>query len=84
MKDTKRIPIIMKAVQELWENNPDLRFGQLVNLISVADTGEAKALFYMEDDVLAKKLKKITVELAEYDNRKATALTSSESHRRSL
>ena len=55
MRDPKRIPEILKLLQECWENVPDWRFGQLIeNLkryIGYAD------LFYVEDDKFVQYIK---------------------------
>ena len=55
MRDPKRIPEILKLLQECWENVPDWRFGQLIeNLkryIGYAD------LFYIEDDKFVQYIK---------------------------
>jgi hypothetical protein len=71
MRDPKRIDIIIKELKKVWKICPDLRLGQLVeniccqseyailkeyrveNFYSVPET----ALFYLEDDILLKRLK---------------------------
>ena len=54
MRNPKRIPKILKEVEKAWEKNPDLRLGQfLLNLFPFYSVD----LYYIEDEVLAKKLK---------------------------
>lgn len=52
MRDPKRIPEILKAIEKEWKKYPDLRLGQLlVNVISEYN------MFYVEDEDLVEKLK---------------------------
>lgn len=50
MRDKNRIGKTITLIREIWESNPDLRFGQLVSTlyksISSAD------IFFIEDDKL--------------------------------
>jgi hypothetical protein len=49
MRDKKRIPILLKELEKLWNKYPDFRFGQLiVNIFSTQD--EYKDAFFPEDD----------------------------------
>ena len=52
VRDPKRIPLVLEALRIYWEQNPDLRLGQLLNHLAPFDA----ALFYMEDDVLLRSL----------------------------
>ena len=55
MRDPKRIPEILKLLQECWENVPDWRFGQLIeNLKRYIGSTD---LFYIEDDRFVQYLK---------------------------
>jgi hypothetical protein len=55
MRDPKRIPIIISAIQRLWEENPDFRLAQLiVNVIHPDDL--CPQVFYCEDDDLLERL----------------------------
>lgn len=55
MRDPKRIKPFLEKIEQLWNSNPDLRFGQLV--MAIAKTGESNpALFYMEDDEFGEKI----------------------------
>ena len=54
MRDKNRIPKILKQLQVIWEQNPDLRLGQLItNLINTRDTD----VYYMEDIYLINALR---------------------------
>ena len=44
MRDPNRIPIILKAVEEFWKENPDWRLGQLVDNVA------ADPVYYVEDE----------------------------------
>ena len=52
MRDPKRIPIILKAVEEFWTKYPDLRLGQLLYNATYPNS-----VFYYEDEDLIKRLK---------------------------
>lgn len=51
-RDPKRIPEVLKAIQEAWELAPDLRLGQLISNMTESD------VFYIEDECLVKQLDK--------------------------
>lgn len=46
MRDPQRIPKVLGRIRAAWEQNPDLRFGQLVDI--VRELG-ALDMFYAED-----------------------------------
>lgn len=48
MRDPKRIDEILNTVKTVWEQYPDMRFGQLVVNVLGVDP------FYIEDDVILK------------------------------
>ena len=49
MRDTKRIPLILRELEKAWKQNPDYRLTQLI--IGIARTGEVcPKLFNMEDE----------------------------------
>ena len=52
MRDKERIPQVLKEIQNIWEQSPDLRLGQLI--INVIND---PAAYYIEDDALIKTLK---------------------------
>jgi uncharacterized protein YihD (DUF1040 family) len=55
MRNEKRIPVVIEALQAAWTKSPDLRLGQLiVNLVGAGNP--CPAIFYVEDDVLLARL----------------------------
>ena len=50
VRDPNRIPQILKLIEELWSNSPDLRLGQLLSKFG-------QDVFYLEDDNLLQLLK---------------------------
>jgi len=64
MRNPKRIPYILSMLQERWEKNPDIRFGQLVfNMLDgIWDTPESR-FFYLEDYKLEQLLLGETIEV---------------------
>ena len=57
MRDKKRIKRILSILEEIWEHNPDFRFGQLlINLRIIKDDFET---WQNEDDLLEEYLTKI-------------------------
>lgn len=53
MRDPKRIPEVLKILEKIWAENPDLRLGQLIcNVIPES------SLYYIEDRDLAYTLQK--------------------------
>ncbi len=53
MRGPKRIPKILKEIEDIWERHPDLRLGQLIcNFIE-----EGLQIYYIEDEELVEKLK---------------------------
>lgn len=56
MRDPKRIPMIISMLEEAWQANPDLRFGQLLcNIFGDLLKNESK-FYHTEDEELAKYL----------------------------
>ncbi len=54
MRDPKRIPQILNRIEKIWEQNPDLRFGQLImNAIN------PDYLYEIEDEILISILEKL-------------------------
>ncbi len=51
MRDPKRIDEVLNTVKTVWEQYPDMRFGQLVVNVLGVDP------FYIEDDVILKAFK---------------------------
>lgn len=64
MRDIKRINPIIKRLEKFWLENPDLRIGQLIMVIT--RTGETNPkLFNMEDEEFIEKLEEIEKILSE-------------------
>jgi uncharacterized protein YihD (DUF1040 family) len=59
VRDPKRIPEILKKIQEIWEQQPDLRLGQLLQIVSMGNRNQHD-MFYYEDDALLKDLEAFT------------------------
>lgn len=59
MRNPTRIKRIINLCQKTWEKSPDLRFTQLVLIITKAKPGED--IWNMEDDEFEKKLKEINI-----------------------
>lgn len=55
MRDPSRIPVVIEALWRAWEANPDWRLGQLI-FNAARPTPPSPTLFYMEDDVLMRRL----------------------------
>jgi len=51
MRDKKRISLVLKELERLWIENPDLRLCQLI-----ANCFDKTDLYYIEDDVFLKCL----------------------------
>ena len=63
MRDPKRIKRILKLLEKLWLKSPDQRLGQLLEnyVFFQGQRGDLTSvrLFYQEDDITEKILKKI-------------------------
>ena len=57
MRDINRIPIVTNQFMEFWMKNPDLRFGQIVEIIK--HELEVGKIFYIEDYDIIKALEKL-------------------------
>lgn len=55
MRNPKRINKILNLLQTLWQNSPDLRFGQLLINLGICD--DENRLWNNEDEDLEKYLK---------------------------
>lgn len=58
MRDKKRIPKILKELEQIWKNNPDLRLGQLI-MIATRPKNICPEVFYIEDEIILKGIKSI-------------------------
>ncbi len=56
MRDPNRIPKVLKEIEKIWAQNPDLRLGQLLINATMNEAGEMIDFYYMEDGNLIKKL----------------------------
>ena len=66
MRDVNRIPIFCYALAQLWEHNfPDLRFGQLISILT-----KDKDIFYLEEDEILQLLDKKIQEMKLYNDEK--------------
>lgn len=52
MRDKKRIPLVLKEIERIWEEFPDVRFNQLLDTLDWKYKAEndVKDLFYLEDE----------------------------------
>lgn len=55
MRDEQRIDRILEKVKIIWKNYPDLRFCQLVDILSNLTNADIE-MFFLEDDKLEAKL----------------------------
>ncbi len=73
MRDPNRISNILKAIEEVWRSNPDLRLGQL--FVTATNMSGRKVvcpeMFYVEDDVLIKGIEQYRDRLRKAKNEKA-------------
>ena len=56
MRDKTRIPEMLKLIEEIWNENPDLRLGQLIVAAAKPQT-PCPQVFSVEDDVMKERLK---------------------------
>ena len=55
MRDSKRIPAILEKINKIWNQYPDLRFFQVIEIIkskSYKVGYQSSDMFYFEDDDL--------------------------------
>lgn len=58
MRDPKRIEKVLATIRDAWVTCPDLRLGQImVNATPGPSDDVHRPLFYLEDDVLEKRIK---------------------------
>lgn len=58
MRDPKRIPVMLEELKEIWEKSPDLRLGQLIEIIRLQANQHYCDLFNVEDDKLQVGMKR--------------------------
>lgn len=56
MRDPERIDEMLDLIREVWQSNPDLRFGQLIVNAARMREPATENIFYIEDGSLAKGL----------------------------
>lgn len=52
MRDPNRISIVLNQIEKIWRKHPDLRFCQLVYIIT--QTGEQDSFYLEDEDFLAR------------------------------
>jgi uncharacterized protein YihD (DUF1040 family) len=58
MRDKARIPEMLKLIEEIWNENPDFRLGQLI-VAAAKPQDHCPQVFYLEDDLMKEKLKNL-------------------------
>ena len=59
LRDIERIEPFCNEIISIWKRYPDLRFGQLMTIITERMSANRKSFFYMEDDKLLEEIKKM-------------------------
>ena len=49
MRDKNRMPLILMELEKIWNENPDLRLGQLI-MMATRPKGTCPEVFYIEDE----------------------------------
>lgn len=60
MRDTQRIPDILREIERVWARHPDMRLCQMIwAAVGLAEDGPEPRgdLFYVEDDIVLNGLK---------------------------
>jgi len=57
MRDTNRIKSFLKSFESLWNEYPDLRFGQLIHILKV-NGNLNRDTFYVEDEDFLEAIEK--------------------------
>ncbi|WP_407290773.1 hypothetical protein [Stutzerimonas zhaodongensis] len=58
MRDPERIDEMLELIREVWQDNPDLRLGQLIMNAAHMREPTAENIFYIEDASLEKGLRR--------------------------
>jgi hypothetical protein len=71
MRDKARISIMLKLIEEFWNENPDFRLGQLI-VAAAKPKDPCPQIFYLEDDIMKEKLDELllTTRAARLNQRK--------------
>lgn len=67
MRDPNRIPEIMERIREVWEQEPDLRLGQLILNACRNKTSAWPDVFSVEDEVLLQGLEEYSERLKSHN-----------------
>lgn len=67
MRDTERIHTICALLEEIWNQVPDWRFGQLLCNLNLFNKRDSLS-FYQEDSITLDKLKDIVDQIQEVDD----------------
>lgn len=62
MRDPNRIPKVLKTLERIWKQYPDLRLGQLLENSTIQAGKSDHCLFYIEDEELVSVLSKFVIE----------------------
>ena len=63
MRDPTRIPVVLDRIRDIWEQNPDLRLGQLILNACRNKTAAWPDVFSVEDEALLKGLDEYETQL---------------------
>ncbi|MCP4449509.1 MAG: hypothetical protein GY811_29865 [Myxococcales bacterium] len=63
MRDPDRIPVVLKRIREVWEQDPDLRLGQLILIACQNKTAVWPDVFSVEDEALLEGLEEYVAQL---------------------
>lgn len=58
MRDPNRIPLMLDELREIWEKQPDLRLGQLIEIVRMAANEHYCHLFDVEDEKMQVGMKR--------------------------
>jgi len=58
LRSKERIPEILDRLQKIWEENPDLRLGQLIENVFPNTSYDFKSAYNIEDEEFIKELEK--------------------------
>ena len=60
MRDPKRIHEVCEALETAWQQHPDMRLGQFLEMVFPHSEHGITLIFGQEDDVTMRKLKEVT------------------------
>lgn len=62
MRDVKRIPMILKRLEEIWAKHPDLRLGQLIENFRFCLNQKKIHIYGIEDEEFIEELEEVYVD----------------------